>query len=131
MTIKNSTEKQLTPKTVTYYEWTDIRDFFCREMGITKYQFRDRQEKYANSADQSKEYQDFWHVWLWLIDERIMNDSYMPFWTHFSDDPDGEAYLQERLKERFGVWAWDIIEPLRKLTEQVGDTEEIVIHYSW
>lgn len=117
---------QLRSKTLKYYEWDEVEVFLCAAMGIAETQFR-------NYADfhTTNQYQDFWHVWLWLVNESLLNDSYI--WTFLPGLGDGtsesEQWLRNQMIERFGVWSLDILPALNKLADEVG--EDLVIHYSW
>lgn len=121
-------------KTLKYYEWDEIQAALCERLGIEGKQFRDYAGKYSSEGvDHKKENQDFWHVWLWLIDDRILNDSWMPFyWDWEEPDVQPNSYFIERITERFGDWALDIVEPLNDLMREIDfDYKGIVIHYGW
>jgi hypothetical protein len=121
---------KLVTKTIEYYEWDDIQEFLCQHLGIEHDQFRG----YHNVV--GGDYKDLWHVWLWHIDEKLFNDSYMPYFaSEHTNDADRDYFLKE-ITGHFGEWVLDFIPALDALdAELVKDTKygekEILIHYSW
>lgn len=56
-------------KVLEYYEWTDIKDKICEEMGIEEKYFRDYHKLIGG------EYKDLWHEWLNYFDSEVRNDT--------------------------------------------------------
>lgn len=104
-------------KTLTYYDWEDVRQFLCDAMGISEEHWRSYHKLVGG------DYKDFWHVWLSIDDDNLSNDSYT---TVYLDDIDG---IMDYILEQHGTWVEALRPALYKLAEEVGD--EINIHHFW
>lgn len=115
---------KMTPKTIVYYEWDDIQSFLCKELGI--------EEQYFSSYHTvvGGEYKNFWHFWLWFVDDKLFNDSYMPMYISDTSAEDVDSYFRKTVIDRYGEWALDILPALNALAREVGD-DGFVVHYSW
>jgi len=119
-------------RTLEYYEWDDIEKFLCKELGIPEDGFRDFHLYYGKFRGCSRD--EYWS-------KTRSDSSYMDFWNFWTDEVVGEIYngmyhcifledhFFKRLKEDCLDWQKQIIGPLKKLKEKLG--EEIVIYYWW
>lgn len=106
-------------KTLQYYEWWDIEKFLCLQLGIEQDKFRDYHKVVGG------DYNDFWHVWLDLA-----HDIYNGVISCFFLDEDCWLWKLEAMAENGQDWVMDLVEPLRKLKEEVGK-DAIWIYYNW
>lgn len=115
----------MTPKTIEYYDWTDIREYLCEQLNISVNQFMSYHDVVGGES------KNLWHVWLWIVDDQVINGCIMPFYLLYGDD-DSMEYFKRKLVEQFGKWALDIVGPLESLSKEIGlpDTN-VWIHYSW
>lgn len=105
-------------QTLEYYDWSDVEEFLCEEMGIDQKHFRDYRSVVGGS------YKDFWHVWISITDVR--NDSYSYVYLEDIDD------IMESIIEEHGDWVEVLRGPLTKLGEVYGDEDKcVMIHYYW
>lgn len=114
---------KLTPQKLDYYDWDDIQAYLCEAMGIEEKYFRAYHEVVGG------EYKDFWHFWLWFVDDNVHNGGYSR--VYLGSDYGGEYFLN-KLKERFGEWALDILPAISKLSSEIDPDEDgIIIYYNW
>lgn len=106
-------QKQL----LEYYDWSNIQDFLCEQLGVTVQQFRNYHKVIGG------EYKDFWHIWLEIAGE-IQNDSYIKCCLD-----DYADILTDELTDQYGSWVQELIKPLDKLVEQLG--YNVTVAYSW
>lgn len=127
------------PQTLTYYNWFDFEKFMCKEMNITRSQWR----KYDDSG-----YKDFWHAWLQVID-LPGNDSF--FYLRSETDENGNLYYEEDAKSYIEYmvnhyknsvgckpynyetdWLYLMLEPLKKFLSTCNHNDgKITFWISW
>jgi len=118
--------------TSEYVTYSDVQKRICQIMGIEEKNFRSYHKLIGG------EYKDLWHVWIWLHNERIQNDSLQEL--YLEENSEGYSdHFKESFIERFGSkFTWEEIEPfsqaynhvlkeLRELTK----SDLINIKYSW
>ena len=72
-------------KTVTIYDWRDIRRELCRIMGIAEDKFRDYHEIVGG------EYKDFWHVCMdTIVPDHMANGTIVVMWSTDADWYEGD-----------------------------------------
>lgn len=85
-----------------------------------------------------RKYFNLWHVWLWYVDSKLYNDSFMPHYL-WNDDEFSDYFKESFLKEfKDKGWTWEIAEPFWEAVRQVekelqrdSKSDSILIEYSW
>ena len=143
----------MTPKTVEYYDWfEDLQPIILANLneilagkGIDPVRdlhggsFKDG--KWVSVSD-SRDYRNYWHVYLELWGERVRNDSYDEVYYPWSDDDEEWAYWYEQAEKfadikRSGYphtdpkWACDLVTAVRKMCRDHDLYEGVLIKWSW
>lgn len=143
----------MTPKTVAYYDWfEDLQPVILANLneilaskGIDPLRdlhggsFKDG--KWVGVLD-SKDYRNYWHVYLELWGERVRNDSYDEVYYPWCDDDEEWDYCYERAEKfadikRSGYphtdpkWACDLVTAVRKMCRDYDLYEGVLIKWSW
>lgn len=109
-----------------YYEWDDIEKFLCDKLGIDEKHFRDYHLSPIHNGKTKNKYWDFWHVWLSINYDDVVNDTYACVWFEMIiDNLQSKKFINE-----YGEWIIALVEPLKELEKIVGE-DHIYIHYSW
>ena len=107
-------------QTLSYYDWDDIQQFLCNQMGIGIEQFRDYHEVVGG------EYKDFWHVWISINYDQVRNDSYETCFFDMLIDALGE----DGEVDEYGDWVAPLKPALEALQKEIG-ADEFTVRYSW
>lgn len=103
----------LQEKTLSYYDWDDIEAHLCDKMGIRLDQFRDYHEVVGGG------YKDWWHVWLKLVSDDVVNDSVKHVYGCVLDW-DGAV-------NQYGDWVLSI----KPYIDEIIGESSIYVYYSW
>lgn len=104
-------------ETITYFNWRDIQNEICKEMGIDEKYFRDYHRVVGG------EYKDCWHIWLHYFENNINNDT-----VTYNDIGERIESKMEWIKQDKKEWA----EPFVKAVYKVWDKYNIqYIKYAW
>ena len=143
----------MTPKTVEYFDWfEDLQPVILANLneilvskGIDPVRdlhggsFKDG--KWVSVSD-SRDYRNYWHVYLELWGERVRNDSYDEVYFPWCDDNEEWAYCYEQAEnfadiKRSGYthtdpkWACDLVTAVRKMCRDHDLYEGVLIKWSW
>lgn len=105
-------------QTGKYYDWDDVEKFLCDSMGIPHDKFRNYHKIVGGS------YKDFWHVWLSIVNNDVINGKQSDVWFDMLYD-DEEAMVEE-----YGEWVRILFPAIEKLHYEVDD-DSITILYNW
>lgn len=104
-------------KTITYFDWSDIKKEICKEMKIAEIYFRDYHKKIGG------DYKDLWHEWMEYFSSEIRNGD-----IHQFDLGECIESKIEWIRQDEKEW----LEPFVKAVYKVCDKYNIKnIKYSW
>lgn len=108
---------KLTPKTREYYDWDDIQEYICDNMGIETEEFREYHKVVGGK------YKDLWHLWMDAIDYDVRNGSTQLVCLEY------ERLAYGSSPNNRPEWQYPFFKAVDELAKEVG--EEIHVRYSW
>lgn len=105
-------------KSIEYFNWKEIQNAICEEMGIELEYFRDYHKLVGGS------YKDLWHEWLEYFDSEVRN------YTITSCDlgETKESKLEWIVEEDGKEWLIPFVDAVYKVWDKYGIEN---IKYSW
>jgi hypothetical protein len=116
-------------KSIFIYNWFDIQEAICKEMGIAENQFSDYHHVVGG------DYKDLWHVCLdMVIPERMSNDTIIRMYKveePFVLNPDVDWGWNKYIKKK-GDWVIPFIKAYQKVFSELnGDSDHFYVEFSW